>query len=289
MHTQLAQRMTQSLLHSAPVLTFQRLDQGIGAGHIAVCANADDRAIGIAIAQIESTLPTARLKSLLVQEPYRHRGIGQRLLGSLEHHARAHGVRRLEATYAGQSPSTQTLSRMLRKAGWHRPSEPAVIFTASTRILEAPWMSARAADKLELFAWSELTARDADELAAARATSPWFPDALGPFPEQPVEPACSVGARHQGRVVGWMLLHRVDARTVRYSRLFVRSECRRQVCGVTLFAEALRRQHAAGIPLSICAVSTGNATMLRIMERRIEPYLESKSEVCFAAKDCAAH
>ena len=278
--------MTRSLPTAAnsPVM-FRPLNQGLTADQIAVCATAQDSMVAVAIASIGSTPGTSRLKSLLVQEAHRHRGIAQGLLAALEQRLHAHGARRLEVTYPGGSTSADVFTHILRKAAWHVPAEPVLIFTASTRIATAPWMGIHAVGKGELFPWSELSAAETIELAAARGTSQWFPEALGPFPERPVEPVCSIGARYQGRVVGWMLSHRVDASTVRYSRLFVRQEFRRQVCGVALFAEALRRQHAAGIPTSICAVSRANAAMLRVIKRRVEPYLDSTASVCFAAKE----
>src|SRR5215470_5257805 len=99
-------------------VTFQPLDQGVDAGQIAVCANADHHMVGVGIAAIDSTSGNARLKSLLVQEPYRHRGIGQGLLTTLEQRVKAHGARCLEVSYAGGNPSAEVFTHILRKAGW---------------------------------------------------------------------------------------------------------------------------------------------------------------------------
>jgi GNAT superfamily N-acetyltransferase len=193
----------------------------------------------------------------------------------------------METMYSGAAASAPTIARLLAKAGWSISRGSTLILSGSMRIIEAPWMKTRVPADYEVFAWSELTPGDRADLSSVQGDAPWYPPALGPFPAEPIEPACSLGVRHRGRVVGWMLTHRVDPERVRYSRFFVRREHRASFCGVALMAEAIRRQHAAGIPTCLCAVASENRPMMRVVRRRLAPYVEAKTEVCFASKDLA--
>jgi GNAT superfamily N-acetyltransferase len=267
------------------MLTFERLHAGIDPGHVALGAHLGDELVGVAIADVASTPQVARLKSVVVPPRLARSRIGQALLAEVERHVVALGVRRLETIYDGTSSTASTMTHMLCKAGWHRPDESVLLLTASMRITEAPWMRARLSDDCTVFAWADLSGAEADQLAGAH----WYPRALGPFPDEAVESACSIGVRCAGTVVGWMLTHRVAPHAVRYGRLFVRPEYRARACGVALIAEALRRQQTAGIAECLCAVSSQNTAMLRIVERRIAPYLKSRRELCFAAKNLMPH
>jgi GNAT superfamily N-acetyltransferase len=270
------------------VITFQRLHDGTEPGQIVVGAYAGDEMIGAAIADVRSTSKVCKLESVFVGAPHRGRGIAEGLVRALERHARSHGSIRLEALYSGTASSAPTVAHVLAKAGWTVPRGSTLILDGSIRISEARWVKTVASGEYEIFGWSDLTMHEAADLALEPGTSPWYPPALGPFPEQPVEAACSVGVRHRGRVVGWMLTHRVDPARLRYSRLFVRREHRARFSGIALVAEAIRRQHAAGIPNCLCAVASENAAMMRVVRRRLQPYIESKTELCCALKDLAS-
>lgn len=264
------------------MVTYHPLVECVEPGQIAVGASIEGALIGIALADVRSTAHPCALQSVVVSEAHRGKGIAHGLLTSLERRACDHGFGRIETMYSGASASAPIVERVLAKAGWTIPQETAWVLDATMRIREAPWMSVTAPAGYEIFPWVELSERDASEL---RAPVHSCPPELGPFPDEPVEQACSVGVRQQGHVVGWMLTHRVNHETVRYSRLFVSPEHRRRFSGLALVAVALLRQSAAGIPKCLCAVSSGNAAMMRVVRRRLEPYLEAKIELRHASKD----
>jgi GNAT superfamily N-acetyltransferase len=253
-------------------------------GQIAIGAYADEELIGAAFANLLAKPLVGTLQSVFVSAAHRGRGVAQALIGGLERHVSSRGVRRIEAMYAGTAPSAPTIAHILAKAGWKAPNPPTLILGGSVRIAEAAWTRHVPAG-YEIFPWSELSAAETAQLATPHGTAPWYPPPLGPFPDEPVEPLCSVGVRHAGQVVGWMLTHRVDHERVRYSRLFVRQEHRARFSGLALIAEAIRRQRAAQIPKCLCAISTGNGAMMRILRRRLAPYIESRTELCCAYKD----
>jgi GNAT superfamily N-acetyltransferase len=252
---------------------------------IAVGASFGDALIGVAFADIRSKAPIGKVQFVVVGAAHRGRGVAQGLIRALERLACDHGSKRLEAMYSGSGASAATVGHVLAKAGWTTPAAPMLILSGSMRIVEAPWITVVASKAYEIFPWSELSEREASDLAAPAAAMQSWPPELGPFPAEPVELACSVGVRHGGRVVGWMLTHRVKPDLVRYSRLFVDPAHRRRFCGLALVAEALRRQRAAGIPNGLLAVFSANSAMMRIVGRRLELYQDSRTELCYAYKD----
>jgi GNAT superfamily N-acetyltransferase len=266
------------------VIRVEAFDEGIAAGQIAVRAIAEAGVVGVALADVQSTPHVGRLQSIYVSDRYRQRGIASRLLRALEQQARVRGARQMQTLYDKMRASAGAVSRVLAKAGWVQPHASMLMLELSPRLQDAPWVRPLAPTDYEIFVWSQLTASERTSLAARESAASW-PQALGPFPDEPVEPTCSVGARHKGEVVGWLLTHRIRPTVLRHSRLFVAREHRARFCGLALVAEALRRQRLAGIPNSLCAVASDNQPMLRIVRRRLEAYVDAKTEVCHAEKD----
>jgi len=256
------------------------LRQQTSDGEVIVAARANGVTIGLALVDL-SLCERAKLRSIVVDPGFRGCGVAQGLLAFVEEHLRGRGTRHIEAVYeTGLAPDT-VLSHILKKAGWMRASAATQILHISGRIVQAPWMRTPLPAGCEVFAWSQLTALEAADLAA----QPWYPQPLGPFPDEAPDPLCSVGIRHDGQVVGWMLTHRVRPGLMRYSRLFVRPGHRARVCGVVLIAAAIRRQPRVEIEGGMFCVSAANLPMLRIVARRIAPYIERKTELICASKD----
>lgn len=242
---------------------------------VLLVATVDGREAGVLIAERRGEL--ARLMSVVVEANLRRRGVATGLLAALRSHLAGTEVRRVDAMYGG-GPDADVVNGLLRKAGFTWPVSSMMVGVGTERILDGRWSRARPLPEDRIEAWTDLAA----EAEATLRPAQWFPDALGPFPEAPVEPLSSVGLVVQGAVVGWCLTHRLDVKTVRYSRLYVHPAHRRGRRGVALLAEAIRRQRAAGIPYGRFGVRTDNAGMLRFAERWLVPHLASWQETIHA-------
>lgn len=240
-----------------------------------------DEPLAILLAKRERASPDAlQLTSLLVAEAHRGRGLGSRALAEVEGLARAEGVQRLEVFLDAASPALPIATRMLERRGFARPIPGMVLCRAGASVMAAPWMSISPPPGDTLVA---LASVGAGPIARARSRGD-VPPALDPAPPHPYEPLNSLALLRDGELVAWLVTHRLDARTIRYSRLFVLPERRAQPRGVALVAEGIRRQVEGGVLHGSFVVASENAAMIRFVRRRMTPWLDAITETIFAAK-----
>lgn len=240
-----------------------------------ISASAAGEIVGLAIAEL---LPdrNAELLSLFVQPAYRQQGIGTRLVYELQRSLVKSSAVQLQVHYQS-TPVTQTaLEPMLQKLGW-LPPEPTFLLakTTTAAIAQAPWLLQHLLPaEFTIFPWMELT--NADRLHLEQLD---FPTALSPLSDlDRLEPLNSLGLRHRDRLIGWMVTHRVDPDTIRYSTLFVTPPFRFKGRGISLLAAAIERQIASSINGITFAIAPENAAMLRFARRHLQPYLTVISE-----------
>lgn len=270
-------------------MTILPVDDETNTGRLVVAADVGDGLrIGMAVADVRADEPVATLRAVLVDDTVRGRGIGRSLVAALERHAAAQGVRRIETSFEADGEFGPAVCRMLDRAGWTGADEPVhMLWSTTARVAAAPWLRVRCPPGYEVVSWTTLTADDHAELAATQAAAPWYPPSLGPLRAGEVDVTTSVGVRCDGRIVAWMLTHRVAPDLVRYSRLFVAAAHRARLPGLVLVAEAIRRQTAADVPRGTLSVRPENDAMLRVIQRRLAPYADAHRVVCFAHKDLA--
>jgi hypothetical protein len=105
------------------------------------------------------------------------------------------------------------------------------------------------ANGFEIFSWQELSDSEREAIVKRQEAELWYPEMLSPFREESImEPINSLGLRYSGKVIGWMINHRIAPDTIRYTPLFVSEEARNSSAGYMLIIEAVRRQWDSGIP-----------------------------------------
>jgi hypothetical protein len=98
-----------------------------------------------------------------------------------------------------------------------------------------------------------------------------------PFLEEDrIDPRTSVGLRENGRLVGWLVGHRLGEGLVRYTCLFVHASVSVKGLGFRMLTESTRRQAQADAHLeqaqAVWAVVAGNP-MADFVRRRLAPHL----------------
>lgn len=249
---------------------------------VAVGAEALGRPIGLALAELYASR-YAEVLSLYVAPPWRGSGLGTELLARLERELVARGAALADLLYTTGTATTASLESALRRLGWPEPERRMVVCRfRPERILEAPWLEPQVLPAaFEVFPWTDL--RASERLALAERG--WYPRDLDPLEEEAtLEPCNSLGLRYRGELAGWLITHRVDANTVRYTSGFVRSDLQRTARLIPLGRLAMERQVAAGIPFGTWAVSFGRPRMVRLVRGRLAPYLERVVETRRARK-----
>lgn len=249
---------------------------------VAVGAEALGQPIGLALAEL---FPSryAEVLSLYVAPPWRADGLGTELLSRLERELVARGAALADLLYTTGTATTTALESALRRLGWPEPERRMLVCRfRPERILEAPWLAPQVFPAaFEVFPWADLRASE----RLALADRGWYPRDLDPLAEETtLEPCTSLGLRYRGELAGWLITHRVDADTVRYTTGFVRGDLQRTARLIPLGRLAMQRQVAAGIPFGTWAVSFGRLRMVRLVRGRLAPYLERVVETRRARK-----
>lgn len=275
---------------SAPLfapLTFPRFRHrlqmvGTDRSVMAVGAVSGDHAAGLVLGEHRLESGVSEVLSLYVAPSCRGRGIGTALLKDLEEVSVARGGQRMELVYVEKPPVTHALERLLAKLNWQPPQPRMILCTVDRRILQASWLTTPSLPQgFEMFPWRDLPLDERAEIERAPRERPWYPEALSPFREEDIqEPSTSLGLRYQGSVAGWLITHRLDSRTVRYTTLFVREDLRGHQCWLALVLEALQRQvQALGLEsIGAFGFQVQNTSVLRIVESYLAPYLATRRE-----------
>ncbi|PTX99767.1 hypothetical protein DB346_18285 [Verrucomicrobia bacterium LW23] len=264
-----------------------------GASAQAVGAEVFGAPVGLALAEIHPARPSAVLRSIYVEEPWRRRGIARRMLALLEAHLRERGVTVVGATYVSDSPGYTATEALLRTSGWSTGTPRMRLGRFHIeKIMAMPWLRLEPGDRCEIIPWQHVTGEERDRVRAW----PDFPAQLSPFTnpaqEEPlvstalrlrdIRPApdgttiaADLAARY-GRIMGWMITHRVLPDTVRYSALYVRPELPIPGRGLSLIAHSIRRQGLVRDELrhALAGVAVANEAMSATLLRRLGPYAE---------------
>ncbi len=246
---------------------------------IAIGLRRDDAAVGLGLVEL---LPGvgASVRSLYVAPELRGRGWATALLARLEDETRARDHAELRAVYMAGEPNVPAIERILAKRGWTPPGLRMYVLRSNLASIDrAPWMRRhRLGPDLEVFPWRELTAAEYQALLRRQATHPVSPEVF-PFNFSPhFEPHTSLGVRHRGEVVGWVVNHRYDERTVRFTASYMRDELQKLGGLIAVYADSINRCRPVGITDAIWTVPVEFPRMVAFARRGLFPYATSLTE-----------
>ncbi len=242
---------------------------------LAVSAMADGTMVGMAVAERQAD-GGAGLISLMVQPDMRRRGLATRMVANLQKFLAQEGVRELRVRYHTNASIVASFEPLLRRLAWATPQTDFVLIQSSAELLATTGWNTRfvIAAPYTLFPWLQATPEDL--VAATNLGAPML--LLPPASVHGLEGAVSLGLRHRGSLVGWLIAHRVDAHTVRYSSLYVAPAHRARARGLALLAEGFCRQHQAGIPRAKAAIAPASTAFLRVQQKHLLPFLQGMGQ-----------
>jgi len=258
---------------------YRRLLRGPDAGRIAMGLTDAGHAAGLALAEFAAEGEVV-LRSIFVAEPLRRQGHGAALLAAVERSAREAGSTKLSAVWMAGQASSATLERLLDRQGWEPSQLRMHVLTSDLASIDrSRWLArARLEPGYELFPWTELTAQERGALLARQAADPIAPD-VWPFSSSPdIEPRSSLGVRHRGEVVGWVVNHPYDATTVRFTCSYMYDELQGRARLVAAYAASINRCREAGITKAIWTVPVSFPRMIAFSRRHLVPYATSLTE-----------
>lgn len=241
---------------------------------LALGANLSGQPIGLAIAELQGTSRRAKLLALVIDEPYRRRGIGRQLYSMLESMLRRMRVDAITAQYLAEAnDDAGEAENAFANACGFDPSMPVIhIWSFPIRITEAlPWTNGlRLPADFAFGSWSSLTVPE--RIFIAQGHGDWYPPILDPFAEEErIDPERSLVLRYRGTPIGWIILERFDARTVLFKTMFVKRRYQHMSRGITLSVEACRRLiREDTYQEMIFYVEEENTDMVRFLSRRVD-------------------
>lgn len=261
-----------------------RLVQPVG-----IVARLGDRPIGLALAeQGLDGRGEAEILSLFVAPALRGQGVGTALVAALEDELRGLGVLSVQAVYMTGRPSIPAVERILSKRGWNPPAlrSISVRFTPE-EALTTPWFGRlRLPAGFEVFEWRSLGGEERAALRASHERSPWITTGLECWRHDHYgfDEVSSLGLRWRGQVVGWVLNHRVDAETVRFTCSFMRRDLSGRARILPLYTESIRR--LVGTSCRFCTFITPveHANMVAFVRKRCAAWIGYVGETRGAAK-----
>jgi GNAT superfamily N-acetyltransferase len=245
---------------------------------VAVVAWRDQEPVGMVLAEtplVEGQFP--EMLSLYVKEEARGQGVATALVRRLERVLQERGFSRLTAVYMTGKPSIEAVERVLAKCGWDPPATRAVTLRFTPEeALATPWFGRITLDRseFEVFPWADLTAEERAEIQRSNAESRWITPGLEPWTHDRhgYERVSSVGLRHKGKVVGWVINHRVSDDTVRFTCSFMRKDLGRRGRIMPLYTVSLQRLRAAGCRTCVFITPVVHRTMVDFVKRRCAPW-----------------
>lgn len=253
-------------------------EMSLGCRMVAVGAVFPREPVGLAFAELKSNLKTAVIRSIAVAPQQRRMGIGTALLGGVERELGTRGCGIAEVIYMAGRPSTPAVESLLRRNGWPTGTPRLMICTSDFDTLSrAPWMKPTDfPPAFEVFRWKDLTSGDRADLLECQERERLYPEALSPFAhEELVDPICSFGLKHNGRLAGWCVVQQFCEGMLRCSSLFVRKEFEAQGRAIALLARSVHATPDTGRPNFIFDVSFERPRMIQFVRRRMAPYLKS--------------
>jgi GNAT superfamily N-acetyltransferase len=262
---------------------------------VALAARSADNPVALALAELPA--PGAdgpsELLSVFVAREHRGQGIATALVEAMEQALGRRGAASVEAVYTTGKPSIAAVERIFEKRGW----EPPVLRTITVRFtmaeaLSTPWYGRMGLlpAGAEIFSWVDLTAAERQHLRESNERTPWIANSLQPWRHDQLgfDPVSSVGLRYRGEVVGWVINHQIDARTVRFTCSFMRKDLSRRARIVPLYSEAIRRLSETACEVCTLVTPTVYPGMLEFIRRHCAPYASFTGETRGTRKSLAA-
>ncbi|WP_375562850.1 TIGR03032 family protein [Bernardetia sp. OM2101] len=276
-------------------LSFPRLDilkttRQLNEPLIIINAQNDNQQIGTAIIELQPN-GSAQLLSWYILPPFRKMGIGRELLSQSEKLLRKNKFNSIHLEYRSDWTSLSTFEHILKQKKWEEPKAKVYLCKSSMDvILKAPWMNKfNLPTGMELFLWKDVTQEEKNEILKKKETQNWYPDYLSPFQhEANIDITSSTGLRYKGKIIGWMITHRIQSDTVEFTSAFIDQNSVAGLNKKSLFlpvlTKALLYLKEDGAKYGIWQMQVDNPSIHKFVDKFLKPYLISFVEAKFSYK-----
>lgn len=231
--------------------------------------------IGIGTALLDCDLHILEVLHIEVAPAHRNRQIGRNLLGKIQEEAIRQKAKIFSFVYPLNEPETAAIEKIIDAQHW-KGSRPFLIkayfnpetFTASITRLNYQYPSG-----YKEFPWKDLTPAQRQDLLY-REKQGHFSRAISPFiDEKIIEPLNSLGLEYEGRVVGWLITHKIE-NLIRYTAFYIEPSLKYRGLAMKMMSNSinLHRQFLKEMALTEVPCLIAHPSYIQFIERRLIPF-----------------
>jgi len=235
--------------------------------------------VGIAIASLYRHLHQVKLHHISVLPEHRNQHLARQMLEKLQITAKSEGGRYFIFDYKLEDPSTPALEKVLAACDW-KPAKPFLIECLyNSFTFDPPWIHTpyKLPTSMEEFLWSDLTKEERLQILHDERRGV-IPLPVLPFrKEHLIEPLNSLGLRHEGRVIGWIITHRTSPDKIVYQALYIERSFHFLGPGVKLLIDSMLIQKKLPIQWAafMLPLIQVHPAWIQFINRRLIPYADN--------------
>lgn len=269
------------------ILNGQQPDNISNTTLIAIAVYHGEHPVGLLLASFYKHVKTAEVHSLRVQKDFPFTKIGSQLLARLEEELRLLRCLEVSISYESDNVNFKNLEQVLHACQWSEPEKLQIhcLFEAAKFLPEWIQKGYKPSPSYTAFPWNQLTQTDR-KMLERNIEMGVIPAFVSPLKnEEVIEPINSLGLRCDGKVVGWMITHRIDDETICYKALYVMRSIRTSEA-IALLCASIWKQKESGVPWAILEVNLQKSpsSWLRFVQRRLVPHATSVSYTYLSQK-----
>lgn len=229
--------------------------------------------IGLILATI--SFNKASILSIYVDANYRKMGVGSTLYELLEQKLLEKECDLVSIDYMSNSSTSLFLQKLLKKQHF-LISEPTTLYLYYNPkdIISSPIVkkTLKLPKNIEISPLLDLTNEDIETYYKISSSPTFSKELLIDTTDFPLEPISSLALKKDNKLIGWLVTHRIDTNTVRYTTLYIEPS-ENQLYSLCLINDALKKHtHLHCPPTIIQAIPYKFQSMINLAKKKFAPY-----------------
>ena len=247
---------------------------GINSPVLGVGAIEKGHPIAVAFATAHMKIHSADIHLLAIADDHAQASLVKDILEFLTQLLINQGMKLATFTYTHEDPSSDILEQAFTESQWQGPQPFMVTCLFRHDNFDPNWWNKNVPLKegFQEFLFENLTRQEEKDLIH-RFEQMTIPSHIYPFGSDKnlIEYKNSLGLRYKGKVIGWMITHRIEPNVIRYSSLYLEDEFADTRYWLKLLIDSLRLHDA---PYGILEINLNQISKrwLKFIERRLFPH-----------------